>query len=414
MRGWLTALTAFGLAACGSSDAVQPMAADTASTDTLRHRLLRNAAIRHGLVAPSQLEVPGHPLRRGVGEQLFKAELLSLNSRISCQSCHLDRFSSADGLPNGIGVGGEGEGHDRLRSGGLIVPRNVLPLWGRGSHGFDTLFWDGKVQRTEAGIVSQFGHLVPSNDPLEVAAHLPFVELREMILDTQDIRRTLAAEQVDAANRVYEVLADRVRRDAGLGPALARAYGIRVADIRFGHIAGAVAEFIRHRFRIRPTRLHRFVFENRPISVRELRGGIVFYGKGRCASCHGGPYFTDFQFHGVAFPQAGFGRNGFGVDLGRYNVTFEPQDRYKFRTPPLYNVTRTAPYSHSGSVSDLSQAIVYHFDPLRFMEPQRMSGAERAEEYRRLGVAARDTLPTSLSDEEVQDLVAFLGMLEFD
>ncbi|WP_129794047.1 His-Xaa-Ser system-associated MauG-like protein [Sphingosinicella sp. CPCC 101087] len=413
LRSALLFLALFGLSACDSSEGGAPAAADALSSDTLRHQVLRSAALRYGLVRPSELEIAGQPTRQAVGEKLFASELLSLNGEISCQSCHLDRFGSADGLPNGIGVGGVGEGHERLRSGGLIVPRNVLPLWGRGSRGFDTLFWDGKVQLTETGIVSQFGDRPPSSDPLTLAAHLPFVELREMILDTDEIRQTLATEEVDAAERVFEELARRVRNDVELGPAVAGAFRIRVSEIHFRHVAVAIAEFIRHRFRVQPTKLHRFVFDDGPIRQAELRGGIIFYGKGRCSSCHAGPYFTDFDFHAVPFPQAGFGKNGFGVDQGRYNVTFAPEDRYRFRTPPLYNVTRTAPYSHSGSVADLRRAIVYHFDPLRYMDPSQMTGPERLEEYRRLGVSAVEPLPASLSDQEVDDVIAFLGMLEF-
>ena len=84
-------------------------------------------------------------------------------------------------------------------------------------------------------------------------------------------------------------------------------------------------------------------------------------------TCHYGPYFSDLKFHVVPFPQLGFGKNGFGVDYGRFNVTFDPKDLYKFRTPPLFNVEKTAPYGHSGSVATIQEAIAAHFDPLRLV-----------------------------------------------
>ena len=39
-------------------------------------------------------------------------------------------------------------------------------------------------------------------------------------------------------------------------------------------------------------------------------------------------------------------------------------DPYKFRTTPLFNVEKTAPYGHSGSVATIEDAIAAHFDPL--------------------------------------------------
>ena len=79
--------------------------------------------------------------------------------------------------------------------------------------------------------------------------------------------------------------------------------------------------------------------------------------------CHSGPYFSDFKFHVVAFPHLGFGVNGFGVDYGRFNATFDPVDRYKFRTPPLYNVVKTGPYGHSGSVATVEDAGIRSIRP---------------------------------------------------
>jgi cytochrome c peroxidase len=278
---------------------------------------------------------------------------------------------------------------------------------------FDTFFWDGRVKKDRDGIVSQFGAMVPSTDPLVVAAHLPSVELREMVEDTPQIRDAYVAENVSDANSIQRTLAQRFADDEKIGPLLAKTYGKAASAMSFADIADALSQFIRHEFRMRPTAFERFVFEGGPISDQQLAGGILFYGRGRCASCHTGPYFTDFSFHSVAFPQAGFGKNGFGIDEGRYNVTLDPRDRFLFRTPPLHNVTRTAPYSHSGSVASLDKAIIAHFDPLRFVDTRSMTVRERSDLYVRLGTASREILPSALTDAEVHQLVAFLGMLDF-
>ncbi len=382
-----------------------------ASGQTLRETMLRKAAVGNGLMPIARLQPSIAPVRSAIGGKLFESTLLSLNGEMSCQKCHLDRFASADGLPNAIGVGGKGEGVARLKGGGRIVPRNVFALWGRGGPGFHTFFWDGRVQAMPDGVVSQFGTAAPSKDPLTVAAHLPFVEIREMIDDDEVVRAKYQKEDVGAANALYGALAMRLRNDPKLGPELARAYGVRRDEIRFLHAANAIAHFIRDKFRLRQTRFHAFVFNGGKLSRQEVQGGVLFYGKGRCSACHSGAYFTDFGFHTVAFPQAGFGRNGFGVDYGRYNVTFDPNDLYKFRTPPLYNVAKTAPYSHSGSVMSLEQAIQYHFDPLRFPSPVTMRQSDRIEHFKRLARAGAEGSPPQLTDAEVRDLVAFLRTL---
>lgn len=387
--------------------------ADEIATDAMRLGALRRAAIANGFVQAGDLVVSVQRARHDVGKLIFSSDTMSLNGRINCQDCHLDRFGSADDLPNAIGVGGEGEGSERLHSGGRILPRNVLPFWGRGSRDFDTFFWDGRVQKIDGKVVSQFGDRAPSSDPMIVAAHLPSVEIREMVTDTPQVRDQLMAEDVGAAASIQSTLAKRFAADPVIGPRLADAYGIPRDRLTFTQVSDALASFIRFNFRIRPTKLERFVYGKGELSRREMAGGVLFYGRGRCAACHGGPYFSDLKFHSVAFPQAGFGKNGFGIDEGRYNTTLDPKDRFLFRTPPLFNVAKTAPYSHSGSVNRLEDAIVAHFDPLRLVDTRRMTVRQRSDLYARFGTAAKEPLPSALTDEEVRELAAFLRTLSF-
>ena len=84
-------------------------------------------------------------------------------------------------------------------------------------------------------------------------------------------------------------------------------------------------------------------------------------------------------------------------DLGRYEITGDPRDRWKFRTPTLRNVAYTAPYMHDGSLATLEDVI---------------------EHYREGGVPHPGQDPRirrlSLSEREVADLVAFLQSLTGD
>ena len=385
------------------------------ATDAMRMTALRDAAKANGFVRAERLRIAVDPARREAGRLIFASPRMSLNGNIGCRDCHLDEFGSTDGLPNAVGAGATGHGAARMAdSEGRILPRNVLPFWGRGSKGFTTFFWDGKVEVRDGRVVSQFGDQAPSTDPLVVAAHLPSVELREMVADTPAVRDALVTEKVGAAQTIQAELARRFAADPQIRPRLAAAYRLPVGKLAFGHVADALASFIRDEFRIRPTRLEHFVFDTGPISRQELAGGLLFYGRGRCAACHRGPYFSDFDFHAVAFPQAGFGKNGFGIDEGRYNVTFDPADRFRFRTPPLYNLSATGPYSHSGSILRIEDAIIAHFDPLRLVDPRKMSLRARTDLYARLGPASREPLPATLTDDEVRALTAFLEMLDFE
>lgn len=381
--------------------------------DSLRLSVLRKAALKYGLVRPPEMEVVGVPARQEAGGLLFSSPLLSFNGAISCQNCHLDQFGSGDGLPNAVGVGGVGHGLARMHSGGRILPRNVRPLWGVGGKGFTSFFSDGRVELVDGKVVSQFGDEAPSNDPMVVAVHLPPAEIREMIVDTPDLRDEMAKEDVGIADGIYAEIAKRVRSDPKLGGALAKAYSKPTEAISFDDISDALAQFIRHKFRVRPTRFHKFVFDGDSLTQSELNGGIIFYGRGRCVACHNGAYFSDFRYHAIAFPQAGFGKNGFGIDEGHYNVSLDPKDRFLFRTPPLFNISKTAPYSHSGSVMTIEQAIVAHFDPLRLADPAKMSTRARADLFQRLGVAGQETLPSALNNQDVRDVKAFLVALEF-
>lgn len=109
---------------------------------------------------------------------------------------------------------------------------------------------------------------------------------------------------------------------------------------------------------------------NTPVSKDVLEGASLFYGKGKCGSCHSGPYQTDQDFHNIASAQIGPGKGnnaaGFSDgldDFGRELVTKNPADRYKFKTPSLRQVGLTAPYGHAGAYPTLEDMIAHYVKP---------------------------------------------------
>ena len=383
--------------------------------ETASPRILRQQIVDTGFVPAKGLYVNRDEPLIDVGKVIFKSKKLSLNGNIACQTCHLSKFGSADGIPVAAAVGGTGEGSERLLSGARLLARNTLPFWGRGGPGFNTFFWDGKVDFAEGKQISQFGSRPPSEDGLVTAAHLPVVEIREMLNENSFVRAHMQ-ESVDGATAIYQAIADNLRRfEPDASKALAAHFNKPVDALTYTDYARSLAAFIRSEFRIRETKLERFVTRSKSLSPQEIRGGLIFYGRGRCATCHYGPYFSDLKFHVVPFPELGFGKNGFGIDYGRFNVTFDPKDLYKFRTPPLFNVEKTAPYGHSGSVATLQGAIIAHFDPLRLVNLSSMKPLARHDFYKRLTLASETATTVGyLADDDVEDLVKFLGTLSFE
>ncbi|MEO6182028.1 MAG: cytochrome c peroxidase, partial [Verrucomicrobiota bacterium] len=122
-----------------------------------------------------------------------------------------------------------------------------------------------------------------------------------------------------------------------------------------------------------------------------------------CFHCHGGPLFSDHQFH----------NNGLDAkhesDPGRFKVTQNEADRGKFSTPSLRNVALTAPYMHDGRFSTLEEVIEHYsqsvkrsttLDPNIAKHPE--SGLQFSAEDKRALVAFLKTL----TDEKYQTNIA--------
>ena len=120
------------------------------------------------------------------------------------------------------------------------------------------------------------------------------------------------------------------------------------------------------------------------------RGEQLFFGKAACFHCHPPGALTNDGF----FDDGSYVDGG---DVGRQAVTGRTGDIGKFKTPGLRNVAQSAPYMHDGSLATLKDVI---------------------EQYNRGGRGDPNTdpliEPLSLSDDDKQDLLAFLQALTDD
>jgi cytochrome c peroxidase len=83
------------------------------------------------------------------------------------------------------------------------------------------------------------------------------------------------------------------------------------------------------------------------------QAGYITFGE-KCNSCHKEPLFTDHSFR----------NNGLSIsavdDKGRFNVTLNESDKYKFRVPTLRNLSFTPTYMHDGRLLDLEGVLAHY------------------------------------------------------
>jgi cytochrome c peroxidase len=92
-------------------------------------------------------------------------------------------------------------------------------------------------------------------------------------------------------------------------------------------------------------------------------------------------------------------------DLGLYEITEDPADRWKYRTPALRNIALTAPYMHNGSIGSLEEVIAFYndggienelLDPL--LRPLNLSEVESGQLLQFLNALTGDNVDALVAD----------------
>jgi cytochrome c peroxidase len=325
-------------------------------------------------------------------------------------------------------------------------PRNTLDLFNRDNSSVTALFWDGRVHAIlNSGNVrfeSIQGHFTHDRmqNLLAVQALSPLTTQHEMLgVSGVPSSANLASEHANQRNelaigplivhphstmRIAEKLMIRILGTEGAEPSrmqkayrqlFSAAYPNReVAEITIDDLCNALAHFQELAFATRNTRWDEYLAgDANAISSFEKRGAIVFFGRGRCAVCHSGPLLSDFSFHSLGIRSAmRDASNGESIDIGRFAVTKNASDMHHFRTPPLRNVTLTAPYFHDGSAHDIFAAIKQHVRPLAMAGQYDESGAHAMPRSLIDSVSPILLLETPLTGAEIELLAAFLATLE--
>lgn len=240
-----------------------------------------------------------------LGEQLFSDPILSLDSTISCSSCHIPKFAFCDTARVSKGVGGT---LGRRNSPG-ITNMSARPYF----------FLDGRAETLEKQV------LMPIQDKVEMHSTLSLV-------------------------------LERLQRHPVYSRAFLELYGKPVNEEL---LASTLAAFVRT-LETADTPFDRWMHDQPGgMSEAAVRGRDIFMNKGKCFKCHFSPDFTGDEFRNVGTYN---GKDNL-ADQGRFEVTHDSADLGKFKVPGLRNVALTAPYMHNGMFKTLEEVIDFYDEP---------------------------------------------------
>ena len=307
-----------------------------------------------------------------LGRRLFFDRRLSLNNTISCAMCHVpEQGFASNELATAVGVEGR------------TVRRNAPTLLNVGY--LDRLFHDGR----EFSLENQIWAPLFANN--EMAVPSPGFLLNKL--------------------ESFEEYRKGFSQAFGENSISMRNVGVALASYQRTLVAANS-----------PFDLWYYGGDDNAVEDSVRRGFELFVGKAGCATCHtigtDQALFTDSAMHntGIGYarsmkPEADttrvqlapgvfvdVDRESYSAaaekikpDLGYYEITQDPADRWKYRTPTLRNVALTAPYMHDGSLKSLAEVVSFYND-----------GGEPNE--------VLDPLikPLNLTHEEISDIVDFL------
>ncbi len=256
-----------------------------------------------------------------LGRKLFYDPILSADSSMSCSSCHLPQGSFTDNKAVSIGI-------DNIA--GRRSSMSLLNI----AYANTGLFWDGRSPNLEAQA------LKPVEDVIEMHNTWPNVVSKLKIHPTY--------------------------------PALFRkAFGIIDSDSITKELAAkAIAQFERILISSGNSKFDKYQRsgDHGVFDEEELDGKLMFFDEGasvnlpdaQCFHCHGGITLTGNQYFNNGLDSVA-SLNDF-ADLGRFEVTGNPNDKGKFRSPTLRNIALSAPYMHDGRFQTLLEAVGQYGD----------------------------------------------------
>ncbi len=264
------------------------------------------------------------PERIALGEMLFYEPALSIDSSLSCSSCHFPEFAFSDGRRVSVGFHGQ--------------------LGTRNAQGLTNVAYAKEMFR-DGGSLN-----------LEMQVQGPVEAENEMGFNMK-----MAAERLSSCKDYNQLAQEAYGRDMDVY-VFTRALAAYQRTLVSGNSAY--------------DRYNRG--DEQALTPQELRGMDLFFSdRTGCINCHSGFNFSDATYRNIGLYTA-------YEDTGRARITGKPEDSGKFRVPTLRNVSLTAPYMHDGSMATLHEVVRFYetggkphrnLDP--DMQPFRLSDEER-------------------------------------
>lgn len=287
-----------------------------------------------------------------LGRSLFYDKRLSGDNTQACASCHFQ--SEAFGDSNQFSTGIDGS----------IGNRQGMTLINLG-YQFN-YFWDARSETLEEQIIE------PVVNPIEM-------------------------------NTTWAEVMEKIKGDEYYMSLFEKIYATSYIDST--HVANVMAQFLRtvvssnSKYDQRLKGEYDFTAsEERGWLLYQKEGGDPELGQGGefgadCFHCHplAGVQFSDYQLHNN-------GLDSVFTDLGRGEVTGDPNDYGKFKTPSLRNIEVSAPYMHDGRFETLEE-VIEHYN----------SGGHASSTIDPFMKFTQGGL--QLSEQDKQDLIAFLKTL---
>ncbi|MGY5354258.1 cytochrome-c peroxidase [Wenyingzhuangia sp. IMCC45467] len=284
------------------------------------------------------------------GKLLFNDKILSKNNNLACASCHVKELA----------------------------------------------FTDGK---------KTFSNKQKRNSPtLTYAAYQQsfFMDARVGGLEGQIVG---VANNHDEFNLPMDSIVNRVVKTPKYKKMLDSLYGAKRRDFNIRH---AIASYIRTLNSFDSKFDNNIRGEENTLTASEKKGFNLFMGKAVCATCHFPPLFngtvppnfTDTELELLGVPENNDSINAvISSDYGRYDIFKTKERKHFFKTPTIRNIALTAPYMHNGVYNTLEEV-------MDFYNKGGGQGIGIHEEYQTLPFDHLD-----LSDEEIQDIIAFMKTL---
>lgn len=249
-----------------------------------------------------------------LGRELFYEPLLSGDGTQACADCHFaeNAFTDPERFSTGID--------------GSIGNRNAMPVFNVAWNFNEKFFWDGRALSLED---QAFGPVV---NPIEMNNTWPN-----------------AVASLQATDKYPDLFLE--------------AFGTSTIDSVL--VTNAIAQFERTLISGN-SRFDKHLLGEVLLTDSELNGFNIFMdeNKGDCFHCHGSdanPLWTDNVFHNN-------GLDSTFEDIGLGEVTNDPLDYGKFKSPSLRNLAYSAPYMHDGRFATLDDVINHYSEGLVYSE----------------------------------------------